>query len=312
MKRTTALFALAVVAAACSSGSSSDLGGSSSGTGTPGDDAGGGGDASEAPDTGGTGTDSGGGDDAGTDAANRTDSGNDGGTALSCAGMKYCDDFEKYDGAITNGMAVGPWKATVNGTGTAMNVDNVKPHTGARSLHITVPTGAAARGTLNQTVAAGLIAGNDMYGRAMVYYSNASGNGLPLSVHSWLFNSTGTSTVADGGVSMNMGGGGAKMQLNYHPPAPKPEASVQGGTMTAGAWHCVQWQYDGSGAPPNDAAKVWVDGTVAVDVAKSKGWDFATPWSTFDFGFTHYQTLANGVDVYLDDFALNDTMIACP
>jgi hypothetical protein len=35
-------------------------------------------------------------------------------------------------------------------------------------------------------------------------------------------------------------------------------------------------------------------------VPQSKGWQFATPWDSFDFGFTHYQALPNGVDVYLD------------
>jgi hypothetical protein len=57
---------------------------------------------------------------------------------------------------------------------------------------------------------------------------------------------------------------------------------------------------------------VWVDGTVAVNVPASQGWDFATPWNSFELGFTHYQTLANGVDVYLDEFALDGAMVPCP
>jgi hypothetical protein len=307
------LILAAALIASCSSSSSPDLGGTpmSSGNGTGGDAASGGDeggtDAATGIDAGG-GTDGGGGDDTGTGA----ETGGDGGPPLACTGMKFCDDFEKYDGAITNGMTLGPWKATVNGTLTAMTVDGVKPYSGAKALHITAPTGAAARGTLGQTAAAGLVPSNNVYGRAMVYYSNAAGAGLPLGVHSWLFNAAGTSTAAAGAVTMNMGGGGAKMQLNYHPPAPKTEQSVQGGTMTDGKWHCVQWQYDGSGTPPADAAKVLVDGAPAVDVPQTKLWDFATPWSSFDFGFTHYQTLANAVDVYLDDFALNDAMVACP
>jgi hypothetical protein len=196
-----------------------------------------------------------------------------------------------------------------------MTVDTTKPYGGAKALHVTAPAGAAAHGTLNQTVAAGLVPGNDMFGRAMVFYSNAAGYGLPLAVHSWIFNSNGTSTALGGTVSMNLGGGGTKLQLNYHPVPPATEQSVQGGTMTAGAWHCVQWQYDGSGTPANDQGKVWVDGTLAVQASPpTQKWDFATPWSSFDFGFTHYQTLAAGdaVDVYLDDFALNETMVPCP
>lgn len=82
--------------------------------------------------------------------------------------------------------------------------------------------------------------------------------------------------------------------------------------MTAGAWHCVQWQYDGSGSPPADTAKMWVDGTVAVDVPASVGWKMATPWTTMMFGFTHFQTTTNPVDVFLDDFAVDGAMIDCP
>jgi hypothetical protein len=235
----------------------------------------------------------------------------DGGTSASCNGIRYCDDFESYTtGAVANNMALGPWKASV--AGVMMTVDGVKPYGGKKSLHIVAPTGAAAHGTLNQTVTAGLVPGNDVFGRAMVFYSNTGGNGLPLNVHSWIFNAAGTSTAAMGMVTMNMGGGGAKLQLNYHPPAPGTEQSVQGGMITAGTWHCIQWQYNGSGTPVADDAKVWVDGTLAVEAMQSKGWSFATPWTSFDFGFTHYQTLANGVDVYLDDFGLNETMIPCP
>jgi hypothetical protein len=243
----------------------------------------------------------------------------EGGDASDCAGYVYCDGFESYAaGTITNGQTLGPWLATVTGTGAVLAVSTAKAYRGANSLRVTVPTnagedsGTSARGSLNQKASAGLIPGNNLFGRAMVFYSNTGGDDLALGVHSWLFNSGGTSAAADGGVTMNMGGGGAKMQLNYHPPLPLTEQSVQGGAITAGAWHCVQWEYDGSGTPPNDQGQVWVDGTLALDVMKSKGWNFATPWNTFDFGFTHYEVLANGVDVYLDEFALDGAMIPCP
>jgi hypothetical protein len=147
-----------------------------------------------------------------------------------------------------------------------------------------------------------------MFGRAMVYYSNTGGNGLPLNVHSWIFSASGTSTTLAAAVSMNMGGGGARLQLNYSP----GDVSVPGGTVTAGQWHCVQWEYDGSGTPPKNEAKVWIDGAQAIDVPASKGWNFATPWNNFNFGFTHYQVLPNPVDVFLDEFALGDAMIPCP
>jgi hypothetical protein len=236
-----------------------------------------------------------------------------------CTGYTYCDGFESYPaGMIANAATLGPWKATVNGTGAVMQIDTTHPYCGTNALRITVPTnagedaGTAARGSLNQTATAGIIPGNNVFGRAMVFYANTNGNDLPLGVHSWIFNSGGNSAIADGGVTMNMGGGGAMMQLNYHPPPPLTEQSVQGGTITAGAWHCVQWQYDGSGTTPADDGRVWVDGTLALNVPNTKGWNFATPWNTFDFGFTHYEILANAVDVYLDEFALGPTMVPCP
>jgi hypothetical protein len=164
---------------------------------------------------------------------------------------------------------------------------------------------------LNQKDLAGLIPGNNVFGRAELYYSSGPDAGLPLGVHSWVFQASGL-TPDGGSANMNMGGGGAKLQLNYHPPLPLTEQSLQGGTMTAGVWHCLQWQYDGSGSPPKNQARVWIDGTLAVDVPTSKGWDFPTPWTSFDFGFTHYQVLSTPVDIYLDDFALSDAMIPCP
>jgi hypothetical protein len=231
---------------------------------------------------------------------------------LACTGA-YCEDFESYPaGAITNNGTLGPWTTKVTGTVTLAAIDTVKPYSGTKSLHITVPAGATAGATLYKMVASGLVPGNNVFGRAMVFYSNDGGNAAPVGVHSWLFQGLGTSTAGGGAVSMNWGDGGANMQLNYHPFG-AAEASVHGtAQMSAGMWHCVQWQYDGSGTTPADAAKVWVDGTVVVQVMQSQGWLFATPWSSFNFGFMHYQTLATPADVYLDDFALDGAMIPCP
>ena len=52
---------------------------------------------------------------------------------------------------------------------------------------------------------------------------------------------------------------------------------------------------------------------VIIDATKAaQNWNLATPFSTMQFGFTHYQTLSNAIDVYLDDFAVNNAMVACP
>jgi hypothetical protein len=224
----------------------------------------------------------------------------------------YCDDFEAAPtGALVNNAALGAWTAKVNGAVTLAAIDAVKPHSGTKALHVTVPAGAAAGATLSRLVPAGLVAGNNLYGRAMVYFSGDGGNAAPVGVHSWLFQALGTSTASGAAVSMNLGDGGTKMQLNYHTGA--TEMSVQGAAqMVTGAWHCVQWQYDGSGTPVANAATVWVDGTVVVSVAQSKGWQFATPWTGMNIGFQHYQTLAAPADVYIDDVAIDGAKVACP
>lgn len=287
-------------------GGAGGSGGSGGGVGVGGGSGGGGGG------TGGVGGGSGGG--LGGSGGGLGGSGGGSGTSDGgCAGLIYCEDFEGLSGVLNNNDVVGAWKASVGGPGTSMKVDGVKPRNGARSLHITVPVAdAGARATLNQLATAGLIPGNNLFGRAEIFYSSDAGYGLPIGVHSWFFNAGGK--AVDGGSStINLGGGGTKLQLNYHPQVPAVEQSVQGGVMTAGQWHCIQWQYDGSGNPPKNEARVWVDGTLAVStLTPPKSWDFAKPWTTMDFGFTHYQVLSNPIDIYLDDFALDNAMIPCP
>jgi hypothetical protein len=230
-----------------------------------------------------------------------------------CTGLAYCESFESYPtGALTNKQKLGPWTVAINGTVTLGAVDGVMPYSGAQSLHVTIPAGSNAGVTLLQASGSGLVAGNDLYGRAMVYFSNAGSDAAPIDCHSWLFQALGSSAADGGDVSMNWGDINTKMELNYHPNGSAEETMLGSDQMSAGAWHCVQWEFDGAGTPVADVAKVWVDGVVVDDVAKSVGWEFATPWTSFNFGFTHFQTLPAEADVYLDDFALDGAMIACP
>ena len=216
---------------------------------------------------------------------------------------------------MQNGGALGAWKISISGKA-QMKVDAVKPYSGQRSLHITVPANdPSASATLHQSAGAkedaGLVAGNNVFGRAMVYYANDGTNGLPQG-HSWVFQSSGFSTKEDGGVNMNVANGGNQYFLNYHS-ATSPEQSVTGGKPVAGQWLCMQWEYNGSGNPPADEGKIWINNVLVVDAkGQTPNWDFATPWNNFDFGFTHYQLITGSMDVFLDDFALNDAMIPCP
>lgn len=255
--------------------------------------------------------------DAGTkDGAAPVDAGSDARAESSCAGLAYCEDFESYAiaGPIANNTTVGPWKATVNGAA-VMTIDGVRPYAGTKALHITVPNAdTGASGLLNLTKAAGLITGNNLFGRAMVYYTKSATDDLPKGVHSWIFQGIGTSSESGKIMSLNLANNGTNYFLNYHGDSTSSaESSKTGGTPVAAKWVCMQWQYDSSGATPADDAKVWADGVLALDATKAaEKWMLATPFSTMQFGFTHYQTLTNAIDVYLDDFAVDTKMIACP
>jgi len=258
-------------------------------------------------------TDSGGGD----GSKPIVDAGGDARPEPSCAGLAYCEDFESYPGssvAISTNTTIGPWKATVNGAA-VMTIDGVRPYGGAKALHITVPKNdTGASGLLNLTKAAGLITGNNLFGRAMVYYTKSATDDKPIGVHSWIFQGIGTSTASGKIMSLNLANNGTSYFLNYHGDSTSSaESSKNGGTPVAAKWVCMQWEYDSSGASPADEAKVWADGTLIIDATKAaQNWNLATPFSTMQFGFTHYQTLPNAIDVYLDDFAVNNAMVACP
>jgi hypothetical protein len=316
LPRNAKLLVTLLVVSACGSMPSTDGdagagGGSATGGGsTGGGEATGGGSTGGGSATGG-GSETGGGSATGGGSSIGGGSGVDAGT---CAGTTYCEDFETYSPAgLANNQVLGPWKASVAGDGGVLSISALRAKNGVHALRYTVPAGGPAHGTLNQKHADGLVPGNDLFGRAWVYYGAGVDAGLPLGVHSWLFQANGPG--ADGGnTSINLGGGSTKLQLNYHFPASSNEQSVQGGTVTTDVWHCVQWEYRATGAADggDNQARVWLDGAKVIDVATSKGWDLSRPWNNFDVGFTHYQVLSNGVDVFIDDFALADHSLACP
>ena len=262
---------------------------------------------------------------------------------VSCSGYLYCEDFEDYSdsGAITSGTKLGPWTTNVGGMTTAgevlkMGVDGVNPFSGRYALHLTAPAGEQTNGVLQRVVGgdAGADIGPALFGRAMIFFSDAAlpgGSapmtdsgvyGLPKGVHSWIFKSGGHSEELDAAVSMNIIVGNPELALNYSPGDYGPGSSRDAGPVIPAAWHCLQWQYDGSGTTPADIANVWFDGFKEVHTdptVKYGSGDAATPlrmaqdWTDdMQFGFTHYQTLPNPVDVYLDDFAVNSEMVPCP
>jgi hypothetical protein len=261
---------------------------------------------------------------------------------LSCAANHYlyCDDFEAYpdSGSIASGTMLGPWMTGIGGKTDAgqtaeMGVDTVKPFSGTYALHVTAPAGESTYGQLKRLQLDGGDIGPDMYGRAMVYFSNAplpggsapltdSGTyGIPSGVHSWIFASGGHSDELDASVSANIIVGSPTLALNYSPGDDGPSAPKDAGPVVPGTWHCLQWQFDGSGSPPNDVANIWFDGFLEVHTDPTQKYprgdaqaplQMAADWTQLTFGFTHYQTTKIPQDVFLDDFAIDDKVVPCP
>jgi len=236
--------------------------------------------------------------------------------AGTCAGFAYCEDFESYAGTLSRGEKVGPWVASVGGPVTA-TIDTVRPYAGNKSLHVVMPIGTQASAMLaSPVVQAGLVAGNNLFGRAMIYYVGTPGDGgygLPVHTHNMVFTTSGSSTEVGGGVNVNMAGAGS---LNYQERKGTGfELATAGGDPSTNAWHCLQWEYDGSSQLPgvvSDHLQVWIDGQIVSDVPKSVGWKMATPWSSFSFGLVHLQTTENPVEFFMDSFALDGAPVPCP
>jgi hypothetical protein len=295
------------VAAACSS-SSSDL---TLGDDTPLGDAGSGTDSTVAANDSGTPVDSGAPIDAGPDARPEP----------SCAGIAYCENFETYDdaGALKNNDMLGPWKVAIGvpadaGSPEPMGVDTINPYGGFKSLHIQVPNKANSSTHLleqTNTGATGLV-GNDLWGRAMVYFKGSKPNG-----HTWVFQGIGASTESgDLNMSLNLADQGTNYFLNYHGTFMDAgaETSQSGGTPAQDKWVCLQWEYNASGGTPVDQAKVWADGALIIDskAAPVQAWQLADPFTQMQLGWVHYPQTTEAIDLYIDDFALNNTMIPCP
>jgi hypothetical protein len=237
-----------------------------------------------------------------------------------CNGYVYCDDFESYDvdaGRLSSGHMLGPWQVQASPAATfKMTVDRVRAFSGDQSLHITFPP-SQANGMLQQSAPAGLIPGNNLYGRFMFYFAadgTDAGPNLPLHVHSRFFMTSGLNDVADAGVAMEVAASGQAtpvLGFNYWPPD-HHETYAAGPTWTPNTWHCLQWALDGAGSTPAYEARMWLDGNPIVDVPPSKGWVFATPWTTFEFGFQTLQAETNAIDVSLDSFALSGERVPCP
>lgn len=250
--------------------------------------------------------------------------------ALSQCTTAICDSFDTYTGSLVNGGSYGPKNLIASIVTTNpiwAEVDSKFYYSAPSSLHVNCTAAGPTQATLSATPSA---AWADVYGRAMFYYSNASGNAIPTTVHSWIFNAAGTNTyfnthdvpgtgAPNGAVSMNLI---VKEQLclNYHWGGSEMGVCSTGKPVHANQWFCIQWHYDG----PNSNAEVWVDGTQVISVVhhestdytpiNSSQWRFADSpgWNKLQFGWRHYQTLPAPVDLHLDDVVLDTKATCCP
>jgi hypothetical protein len=163
-------------------------------------------------------------------------------------------------------------------------------------------------GNISQKMGPALpIAGNNVFGRMMTFFSNQNGQDVPQGFcHFWVFDIKGKSAVA-GNVDINLGGWTAIRGFNYqwHLESGLHEAGSVGGPWKAGSWDCLQWQLDAS----NREAILWVNGRRVIDM---KNWDMATPWTTFSIGLSALEPLSKPTELWVDDFALGESMIDCP
>lgn len=254
---------------------------------------------------------------------------------LSQCTTAICDSFDTYTGSLVSGRSYGPSRLNASISNyTAPTWAEIDPSlywSPPSSLHINCTASTQMSATLNLVPNA---AWPDVYGRTMFYYSNASGNDLPTTVHSWFFNAAGqnsyyattnvpnTTAPSTKDVTMNLI---VKDQvcLNYHWPTGEMTSCSKGPTpnVVANQWYCLQWHYDG----PNNNAELWLDGKQLVSIVNrnttnityapknSSYWRFPdSGWTRMQFGFVHYQTLPAPVDVHLDDFVLDSAPTCCP
>lgn len=262
--------------------------------------------------SGGSSSDAGGGGEAGS----ATDT-NVAGDVPGCPpGALVCESFEKY--AAGGDVTTGGWSKTeVSAT---VAVDATKAFAGTRALHLTGPGGAAKYAALIVRQGAPLfpIAGNSFYGRMMVWLTDA-----PAGVH---FNNViasgsiaGSTQLVKYGVGALMAKATAAYTVRNDPnAAPMVDCYLGGGAaMPAKRWVCLEWKFDGA----NNELHAWLDGTPAIDVAKTSGtcvvgaapiWRAPT-FADIQLGWFQNQPSTVPLEMWIDDIVIDsDQRIGCP
>lgn len=225
--------------------------------------------------------------DSGADSGDSGDSGGDAAPHVGCTGAKVCEDFESY---TTGGLPTAPWTTQV--ASATMAIDVSKAYDGAKSIHITT-NGGGAMALMVQQAPLLPLAGNNVYGRFMMFYDV-----MPTThYHLIILNGPG-----DNG-QMTMGGlESSKALFNF---GPGDNTAISNTKYPQGKWSCIQWQFDG----PNKTAVMSIDGVPLEN--KVTNWQ-AFEMSKLSIGLLNCCDDGPKVDMWLDSVAIDDAPIPCP
>ena len=231
-----------------------------------------------------------------------------------CAGALICEDFESY-----TDKPAGPWKVDSN-SGSAVAIDSTKHVSGSKSVKFTTDgVNSYQRAYIGLTTPTFPIAGNAFYGRMMLFLTKAPTDD---GVH-WTNIQAEGPVAAQGVTSAKVRYGGQQMQnlmANYDSEGKASDCWQHSTTkIPEGKWTCMQWYFDGK----SNTQKFWLD-SVALDdmtvVGMGQGciahdlndtWYFPQDFTTAYVGWESYQK-DDPREVWIDDFALGTSPIACP
>lgn len=221
----------------------------------------------------------------------------DAGSGCSLPGALLCDDLESG--------GVDPTRWTVESKNATLTVDKVHASNGASALHAHVQ-GLDNSVAYLHPVGMFPVAGNHLFGRAMIYVADA------LPVHDYVvFEAAGA--LADGtearyGVGGINGANGQVFRLAYHP-GDLRELSTSHPPI--GHWACWEWEMDGA----NDVMRVWLNGGAtpeAVAMHETPPWNAPT-FRKLSVGYSvPHADPRPAFDMWLDQVVIGTARIGCP
>jgi hypothetical protein len=247
-----------------------------------------------------------------------------------CDTAIFCDDFESG----TSGAAPsGSWSVRANAGG-MVAIDTTQKVSGAQSVKFTTMGSDSSRQAMIRLMDATVfpVAGNAYYGRMMyrlesapttaVHWTIISGGGLvPNETYHALYRYGGQHPIMQDGTP------GSQLMANYETPdwysnmqTPGSDCwkHATGEILPAGAFVCVEWQFDG----PNNAMNLWLDGRAIAGasvtgtgegcVNAAAGFEWTAPnFETLDLGWEAYQTDGTRT-AWIDDVVISTTRVGCP